>query len=62
MHDKQARLDIQLDNQLGIKLRYKDVEMHCSGDVNKEQTQLRMELGLRMCHVNPPTDNSGNCS
>ena len=30
MHDKQASLDIELDNQLGIKLRYKDVEMHCS--------------------------------
>ena len=62
MHDKQASLDIQLDNQLRIKLRYKDVAMHCSRDVTKEQTQHRMELGLRMCHVNPPTDHSGNCS
>lgn len=47
MHDKQASLDIQLDNQLRIKLRYKDVAMHCSGDVNKEQNTAQNGTGFK---------------
>lgn len=50
------------EQPIGSQTQIQRVEIHCPWDVNKEQTQHRMELGLRMCHVNPPTDNSGNCS